>query len=189
VQREGSDIEMKIFSHGSIVNFQPSAREMFPHDLERLLRHFIADTDSVLVGTIDLEVSEIRVYGRTKSVQFNEPLDRVTFIYAFLDKPDLHIVQHTIEELTISHEAMFDILDRGEQSIPYRVLYVTFAAEEQEKEVTYFFADEDMVQEPLAYVAEFWQQVIEVGRDVDFHRTGCAANVWNYLPVRNDVHE
>jgi hypothetical protein len=172
---------MKIFSHGCIVNFQPSAREMFPHDLERLICHFLSDTDSVLVGTIDLEVSEIRVYGRAKSVQFNEPLDRVTFAYTFLDKPDLHVTQHAMRELVISHEAMFAILDRGEQPIPYRVLYVTFAEEEGGKEVTYFFAGEHTLEEPLAYVAEFWQQVTEVGRDVDFRLSGCAANKWDYL--------
>jgi hypothetical protein len=172
---------MKIFSHGSIVNFQPSAREMFPHDLEGLIYHFISDTDSVLVGTIDLEISEIRVYGRAKSVQFNEPMDRVTFAYAFLDKPDLQVTQHALQELVISHEAVFDILDGGEQPILYRVLYVTFAEEEGEKEVTYFFAGEHTVEEPLAYVAEFWQQVTEVGRDVDFRLTGCAANKWDYL--------
>jgi hypothetical protein len=180
---------MKIFSHGSIVNFQSSAREMFPHDLERLIYHFISDTDSVLVGTIDLEIGEIRVYGRAKSVQFNEPLDCVTFAYTFLDKPDLQVVQHAMKELMISHEAMFAILDKGKQPILYRVLYVTFAEEEGEKEVTYFFADEHMVQEPLAHVAEFWQQVTEVGRDVDFRLSGCAAHAWNYLPGRNDVHE
>jgi hypothetical protein len=75
--------------------------------------------------------------------------------------------------LLLSQEACFDILDDQKGRLRYRVIYLTFI-EHEGGETTYFIADGQGVSNPLACVAEFWQQVYEVGRDVDFNLSGCS---------------
>jgi hypothetical protein len=165
---------MKAFSHGCNVNFHETVREMYAHTLERVLQDFLNENSSVLFGTIDLEKTELRVYGTCQSASVNEKENRCSFSYVTPDG-EQGTAEHPFEELLISHEAMFDIIDDTFGQVTAHVLYITFDRSSAGDELTYFFARRDGVTEPLACVAEFWPLVKELGRDVDFNMTGCTA--------------
>ncbi|MBA4601369.1 hypothetical protein [Thermoactinomyces mirandus] len=170
---------MKVFAHGCNINFQESVREMFVPDLKRLFEKALAESDQLLFGKIDLEKQEIIVYGRLKEIVFSEGKNDFVFTYQLQNCPENKEERQKLEELYLSHEACFDIVDEKRGTIPYRVLYVTFMNENSGDETTYFVADERGGSQPLACVAEFWQQVYELGRDIDFEMFGCTAHDLN----------
>lgn len=177
---EGAII-MKVFPHGSNVNFQTSTREMFDSHLEQLLQRYI-EGKKILFGTIDVNNDELRIYGYSTSVKINDETAECQFSYTVYEAPN-QIEQITIafDQLLISHEARFDIVEDDDHTVSYKVIYVTFEHPETSEETTYFFADEQGVSQPLACVVEFWNQVSEVGRDVDLEATGCTANEFSRL--------
>ncbi|TCS94942.1 hypothetical protein [Hazenella coriacea] len=172
---------MKVFPHGSNVNFQTSTREMFDSHLEQLLQRYM-EGKQILFGTIDVNNDELRIYGTATSVRINNENKECEFQYQLND--DSHQsgqISVSFDELLISHEASFDLLDEDHGTVPYKVIYVTFENPETGEETTYFFADEKGVSQPLSCVVEFWSQVSEVGRDVNFELTGCTANEFSRL--------
>lgn len=162
---------MKTFSHGSNVNFHESTQEMTPDRLERIFHRWLEETNGLTMGTIHLEKEELRQYGRAIAVSLDGEQITITFIP--IDETEQQTIHHSLEDLAISHEAVFNIVDEAKGEVRCRVLYLTFDAIDDE--LTYYFVDET-ASEPLACVAEFWQQVSEVGRDVDFTLSGCSAN-------------
>lgn len=172
---------MRVFTHGSMVNFQASAREMYASDLHRLLQKRIQQNSSILFGTIDLNHEELKIYGTLIQSEISEENNRCAFTFSLIDQDQEETVKHTYEELLISHEACFDIMDDHKGQVEYNVLYVSFLDEKTGEETTYFFADEHSVTHPLACVAQFWEQVHEVGRNTDFNLTGCIAHEVSFL--------
>lgn len=170
---------MKVFAHGCNINFQESVREMFVPDLKRLFDKAFAEHEHLLFGKIDLEKEEIVVYGHLKEIVFSEQNNDCLFTYQLKDNPDQGEERQKLEELYLSHEACFDIVDEKRGATPYGVFYVTFVNEDSGDETTYFIADEQGASEPLACVAEFWQQVHELGRNIDFEMFGCTAHDLN----------
>jgi hypothetical protein len=165
--------DMKVFTHGSNINFQCSAREITGSELERLIHEYQKEHPALLFGKIDLNQSEIYVYGTLKQAEINEDDDRCCFRYRSEQGDGME--KHSFDQLLLSQEAHFDIIDEKKGRVFYRVLYITFMEEDTGKETSYFLADADGVSQPLACVAEFWQQVVEVGRDVDFTLSGCSS--------------
>lgn len=163
---------MKVFTHGSSFNFQESAREMFITDLDQLIHSYQEDTKKIMLGTINLGKGEVHFFGHLQAVYFDEENGTCELHFNMMTGEERR-VSYSLKALTISHDAVFEVFEEGDQKVTYQVLYVTFQKEEDETETTYFLAKEDVVKEPLAYVAEFWQQVSEVGRDVDFTVAGC----------------
>ncbi|MBA4541715.1 MULTISPECIES: hypothetical protein [Thermoactinomyces] len=163
---------MKVFTHGSNINFACSAREMTGSELERLIHEYQQEYRELLFGKIDLEQSEIYVYGTLEEAVINEDGDRCRFRYRSEQGEGME--EHPFDQLLLSQEAHFDIIDEKKGRTGYRVLYVTFLEDGEDRETSYFFADANGVSQPLACVAEFWQQVIDIGRDVDFTMTGCS---------------
>ncbi|MFC7441346.1 hypothetical protein [Laceyella putida] len=164
---------MKSFTHGMLFNFQEAAREMFARDITRKVGDYLAEHPQSLFGTIDLGSGSIYVYGHLRQASFDEEADRCEFAYHSIEG-DRGTETLSYEELLISHEAGFDIVEDEGAPCYYDVLYVTFMDEATGKETTYFIADEQRVAQPLAYVGEYWQRVSEVGRDVDFQMSGCS---------------
>jgi len=167
---------MKVFTHGSNVNFQESAREMVPADLADVLKRYLSESNALLFGTIDLGQEELRQYGYVRAIHIDEAQFRCIFL-PFESKEEREIT-YAMDELLISHEAHFDVVDQKSGQLRYQVAYVTFEPDDvdQNNEITYFFADAERVENPLMYIATFWEQVHEVGRDTDFAMTGCRAH-------------
>lgn len=165
---------MKIFTHGSMVDFQPSAREMFLPDLENLMLQMIREHDSILFGTIDLTKEEITLFGHIKDVKIDKEEGNFAIQFLSVEDHESDWIAYASEDLMISHEAIFTILDENDKEVKYRVLYVTFL-EENGEETTYYMAPEQKVTHPLACVVEFWKKVRDVGRDIDFTESGCTA--------------
>lgn len=167
---------MKVFAHGSNVNFQESAREMVPADLADVLKRYLKESKALLLGTIDLTQAELRQYGYVQSIQMDEEQFHCRFL-PFESQEEKEIT-YAMDELLISHEAHFDVVDPKSGKLRYQVAYVTFESDDadQNNEMTYFFADAERVENPLMYIATFWEQVHEVGRDTDFAMTGCRAH-------------
>jgi hypothetical protein len=169
---------MKVFPHGYVVNFQESAREMYPKDLDAKLKIAISQCENLMVGTISIPKQELHVFGTAESFDVLEEQDLVHIRFRRQDG-ETEEREHPLSALIISHEARFDIQDPAKGTVPYTVLYVTFVdGEDTDEEITYFFTNPEAVTHPLDCVAEFWMQVHEVGRDVDFDEVGCAANLW-----------
>lgn len=164
---------MKVFTHGSNVNFQVSAREMVPSDLQNVFTRYMQKTDALLLGTIDLNRQELHQYGYVRTIQIDD--DRFQCTFTPFETQEVQQVTYETETLQISHEACFDVLDPKNGKLCYQVAYVTFE-NEQGDEKTYFLADAKPVENPLMYIAAFWEQVHEVGRDTDFSMTGCMAH-------------
>ncbi|WP_124727984.1 hypothetical protein [Staphylospora marina] len=180
---------MKVFAHGCLINFDRSAREMTPSDLDRLLQGFIGEHSRTWLGTIDLDKSELRLYGDLQSVRIDEGENRCEFVFlpAEGEREERRIV-HPADHLAISHEAVFDIEDPRRDRVTVRVVYITVSEPGALEETTYFLADPDACSDILSCVAEFWSLVHEVGRDVDFRVTGCMANDLSFLR-KNRCHE
>jgi hypothetical protein len=173
---EKEPLNMKVFTHGSVVNFDRAAREMRPADLDRLLKRFREEHERILLGSINLTEGKIYLYGHLKSIQIDDSANRCEFVFTPMEgQPREERILHTVDELEISHDACFDIEDDEQGVVQVQVAYVTFAEPETANEITYFLVDPDSCSDALACVAEFWGQVHEVGRDVDFRVTGCSA--------------
>jgi hypothetical protein len=163
---------MKVFSHGSNVNFQTSTREMFFPDLERLLQDKIQSADLFVLGMIHPTNEQLEVYGRLTKVSFT---DSVNFfvIEGEEEKPILL----DADQLLISQEAIFTIEDEKKGQVDVEVFYLTYKQDDY-TEVVYFAIDESSVTHPMACVVQLFEQVKDVGQDVDFSLTGCTANEW-----------
>ncbi len=164
-----------VFTHGSVVNFQESAREMFPEDLAYLFDTYLSDTDALLFGTIHLERQELHQFGYVQSLHIDPDRQLFRCLYTPMESSETKEIVRSLTELQISHEAHFDVIDQSQGKLRYQVAYVTFEDDDGE-EITYFLADGKRVENPLMYVAAFWEHVSEVGRDVDFSMTGCQAH-------------
>lgn len=162
-----------VFTHGSNVNFQESAREMFPEDLENLLNTYLARTDSLIVGTINTEKQELHQYGNVQAFTIDQ--DQFRCVFTPFQSPESMEISQSLENLLITHEAHFDVIDDQQGQVHVQVAYVTFDQIES-GETTYFFADGQSIENPLPYVAAFWEKVSHVGRDIDFSLTGCKAH-------------
>lgn len=172
---------MRVFTHGSNVNFQTSAREMYASDLHRLLQRRLQESTSLLLGTLDLNRQELKIYGTLVQAEISEEKNQCSFTFSLMNQEGEQTIEHSYEELLISHEARFDIIDDQKGNVEYGVLYISFLNEQTGEETTYFFADEKEVSNPLACVVQFWEKVHEVGRDIDFNLTGCIAHKVDFL--------
>jgi hypothetical protein len=157
------------FAHGSNVNFQTSTREMFFSDLTTLLQQKKEQSRRFVVGLLRAEKEQIAVYGALKSFVLNEDVH----IFEIEDEDELRFDR---EQFLLSQEAIFTIEDERNGQIDVTVTYLTY--EEADGEIVVFLIDEAAVTHPLACVVQFYGQVKEVGRDVDFHVIGCTANQW-----------
>ena len=72
---------MRVFSHGSNVNFHQSTKEMFAPDLNRIIQSFKESTESLLFGSIDVTNEALYVFGRLQKIEIDESAD---FIFLFL---------------------------------------------------------------------------------------------------------
>jgi hypothetical protein len=162
-------MRMTVFSHGSNVNFQTSTREMFFPDLEELIQQKMQDSSSFVVGMLKPDKEQIAVFGQLQAVSLQ------TDVHTFELVEDEAIV-YDQNTFLISQEAVFTIDDERAGQVEYRVLYFTY--EVDGAETVLFFMDESAVTHPLACVVQFYEQVKDVGRDVDFSLVGCTANQW-----------
>jgi hypothetical protein len=165
---------LKVFTHGSVLNFQESAREMFLIDFQGMLKRYQQESDKVLFGTIDLGKEEICVMGHVQEALLNEENAACYFRFNRADGDEETLLKD-VHSLHLTHDAIFDIVDDEKGTVRYQALFMTFLAEEEE---TYFFAAEEKVKESLAYVIDFWQRVNEVGRDANFSVVGCRAKAF-----------
>ncbi len=153
----------KVFAHGNVVNFGESVREMTVNELLVKLNRKIEENGSTLMGIINLDLQELRIYGQIKKALFDEKTGRIVFQFNSADYEMEE--ERLLDDLYLSHEIHFDIQDRVRGLTRYDVLYITFYDEQDE--TTFFFADESRVSQPLDCVVEFWKQGWELGRDVD----------------------
>jgi hypothetical protein len=160
---------MKVFSHGSNVNFQTSTREMFFSDLEVLIQQKKEKSKQLVMGMLKPEQEQLAVYGVLSKIALQEDIHR----FEIEEEDPVELDQ---EKFLISQETIFTIEDEREGKIDYQILYLTY--EEDEGELVLFFIDESTVTHPLACVVQFYPHVKEVGRDVDFSLIGCTANQW-----------
>lgn len=162
---------MKVFTHGSNLNFQTSAREVYATDLHTLLQPYQPTKRSILLGSISLEKEEIYLHGHVLQMTI-QPENEWCVYYRLNETEEERQLRQPVEQIVLTQEAKFDIIEQ-EQSHTYQVFYLTFTKEEEE--ITYFLAPAEGVTEPLAYVAEFYRHTAEVGRDIDFAISGCHA--------------
>lgn len=153
----------KVFAHGNLVNFGESVREMTVNELLNKLNRKIEESESLLMGIINLDLQELRIYGHIKQAYFDEKTGRIVFQFISADHNMKE--ERLLDDLFLSHEIHFDIQDRVHGLTRYDVLYITFYDEQDE--TTFFFADETRVSQPLDCIVEFWKQGWELGRDVD----------------------
>ncbi|MCH5583614.1 hypothetical protein MK805_01335 [Shimazuella sp. AN120528] len=159
---------MKVFSHGSNVNFQISAREMFFTDLESLLKRKKEQSGRFVMGLLKPDKEQLVVYGLLTRYNLND----TEHTFELEDET----IKWPQDQFLLSQEAVFTIEDERQGQVDYDILYLTY--EDSEGESVLFFIDENNVTHPLACVVQFYEQVKEVGRDVDFSLTGCSANEW-----------
>lgn len=152
---------MKIWPHGSNINFQVSAREMTFTDFERVMHPFL-ESESVIWGRMKPDKEEIWIYGPATNIEFNTVEHQ---LHTQIGEP----LTLDLSELMISHEAIFDVIDDEKGKVTCSVLYLTI--EENTEEAVYFFVDKNQVTHPLACVVEFWPHVEEIGREMDL--SGC----------------
>lgn len=163
---------MRVFSHGSNVNFQSSSREMFFPDLEKLLNHKLQTAKQLIFGIINPNEEQIMVLGSLAQITLTE--DR----HSFEMKEEKVELDH--EQFFLSQEAIFTIQDEQRGQLDVDVLYLTY--NQGTGEQIYFFIDEETTTYPLSCVVQFYPQVKDVGRDVDFSLSGCTASQWKPLP-------
>lgn len=159
---------MKVFSHGSNVNFQTSAREMFFSDLETLFEQKKEHSKKFVMGLLKPDKEQLVIYGLLTRCN----LDNTIHKFELEDE----VIQWQQDDFLLSQEAAFTIEDERQGKVDYEILYLTY--EDEEGESVLFFMDESAVTHPLACVVQFYEQVKDVGRDVDFSLTGCSANEW-----------
>jgi hypothetical protein len=159
---------VKVFSHGCNVNFQTSAREMFFSDLETLLQRKKDQSQQLVMGILKPDKEQLAVYGLLIRCNLNDVIHKFEL--------ENEMIEWNQDHFLLSQEAAFTIEDDRKGQVGYDVLYLTY--EDREGESVLFFIDEDAVTHPLACVVQFYEQVKDVGRDVDFSLTGCSANEW-----------
>ncbi|MFC4076901.1 hypothetical protein [Salinithrix halophila] len=164
---------MRVFPHGNVVNFEASVREMTAPELERLITDVLAVRPPVLTGILDMKKEAVYLYGTAESFRADEE-NGVVIVTARTAEGETHRETYPFDDLIISHEMHFDVVEGEEgEAFRYPVYYVTFGAGEKE-EITLFFAGRDRVSEPLHYVVEYWSQAGESGRDAQFHPGSCS---------------
>lgn len=167
---------MRIFPHGNLVNFQTSVREMTAPELEKLLARLLKK-EAIITGCLQMEQSELVMYGQARAIHLNELADQVT-LTTQTDDGATHSFTCAFSDLLVSHEMHFDIVEPDEKTVRCTVYYLTFigdsAAPSAEK--TWFFTDGETVAQPLDCVVEFWRQGGEAGRDADFCMSGCGVS-------------
>jgi hypothetical protein len=164
---------MKVFTHGSNLNFQTSAREVYATDLHTLLQPYQPSEGAILFGSISLEKEVIYLHGFVQQITIH-PEGEWRVHYQLNEKDEERQLVQPVEQIVLTQEAKFDIIEQ-EKPHTYQVFYLTFQENEDEEEITYFLAPDEGVTEPLAYVAEFYRHTAEVGRDIDFAVSGCHA--------------
>lgn len=162
---------MKVFTHGSNLNFQTSAREVYATDLHTLLQPYRPTDESILLGSISLEKEEIFLHGHIQSMTV-QPEGDWRVHYRLVETDEERQLVLPVEQIVLTQEAKFEVIEQ-ENPLVYQVFYLTFS--KGEEEITYFLAPGERVVEPLAYVAEFYRHTAEVGRDIDFAISGCHA--------------
>lgn len=171
---------MKTFGYGSNLNGHISTIEMTATSFVPRVETYLQSSSEVLFGKLDFDQSEIYTYGLLKSFEIREEQDQVNFTFETLQDQTTQHLTENYQDLYLTHEAVFDLLfpieAETDQEVEYKVLFFTWVDFKSGEETTYFIASNDIVPEPLACVAEFWPLVSEVGRDVDFQKTGCHAN-------------
>lgn len=171
---------MKTFGHGSNLNGHVSTIEMTATSFAPRVEAYLQSYKEVLFGKLDFDQSEIYTYGLLKSFEIHEEQDRVNFMFETMQDQQAQHVTENYQDLYLTQEAVFDLLFPNEaeadQEVEYKVLFFTWVDFHSGHEKIYFIAPNNVVPEPLACVVEFWPLVREVGRDVDFQKTGCHAN-------------
>lgn len=171
---------MKTFGHGSNLNGHISTIEMTATSFVPRVEAYLESSSGALFGKLDFDQSEIYTYGLLKSFEIQEKQDRVNFIFETLQDQKMELLTENYQDLYLTHEGVFDLLfpneEEEDQEVEYKVLFFTWVNFKSGEEITYFIAPNNYVPEPLACVAEFWPLVSEIGRDVDFQKTGCHAN-------------
>ncbi|SDY29447.1 hypothetical protein [Thermoactinomyces sp. DSM 45892] len=171
---------MKTFGYGSNLNGHMSTLEMVADTFIPRVNTYLEMYDEVLIGKLDFDQNKIYQYGLLKSFAINEEEDHVQFSFETLHEKSLQLLTENYQDLYLTHEGVFDLLftmdDHKDQQVEYKVLFLTWVDFHSGEEKTYFIAPNHIVPEPLACVAEFWPLVSEIGRDVDFQKTGCHAN-------------
>ncbi|MBD1371019.1 hypothetical protein IC620_01420 [Hazenella sp. IB182357] len=167
---------MKVFPHACKINIHRSVREMTADKLQALLNRLLSEQQMTLFGSLDIDKEELRIYGYMQTADINEETDQALFEFITLEDQTRMDIKESFDQLRISHEAHFDIIDEKYGALSYGVHYLTFENKQDEGETTYFLAETDGVSEPLACVAEFWPKVMELGRDTDFG-TGCTSSI------------
>ncbi|PTM59706.1 hypothetical protein [Desmospora activa] len=164
---------MRIFPHGNVVNFQSSVREMTAPELETLIKRAM-EQGSMITGCLNLEQSELVVYGQAIAIQLDEQSDQV-ILTTQTDDGTRHSIETVFSDLSISHEMHFDIEESEGKTLRYTVYYLTFTGDSAatSTEKTWFFANSETIAQPLDCVVEFWRQGGEAGRDADFSTSGC----------------
>lgn len=168
---------MKVYTHGSHINFQQSAREIQLKDMVGILHPYLSQEAGCLFGNIMLENEEIYLFGELDEMSVDLQSEKWNISYRQADTEQITYIQYPFERFVLSQEAVFDVIE-GEQQVSYSVLFLTFT-DEFAKEKNFFLAPQGVVSEPLAYVAEFWSVSSEVGRDMDFAISGCSASDLN----------
>lgn len=158
---------VKVFSHGSNVNFQTSAREMFFSDLETLFEQKKEHSKQFVMGLLKPDKEQLLIYGLLTRCNLDDSIHKFEL--------EDEVIQWQPDDFLLSQEAAFTIEDERQGKVDYEILYLTY---EEEGESVLFFMDESAVTHPLACVVQFYEQVKDVGRDVDFSLTGCSANEW-----------
>ncbi|WP_044642241.1 hypothetical protein [Risungbinella massiliensis] len=177
---------MRILTHGSNINFHCSSKEMDFTKLHAFLESKIDETVHLSIGILQPEKERLEVLGDLRELHINELKEEFIFQVSYLDGEDVQRSErifHATEDFIISHEAIFDIHDEKNGTVSYAIQYLTFWGENGE-EITYFLVDMLSVEHPLACVVQFWDKVKDVGRDVDFTITGCAANEYQEVLKR-----
>lgn len=168
---------MRILTHATNINFHCSAKEMNFALLQALLQKRLEQNEYLSLGIIHDSQEKMQLLGTIDDIQIDEDKDEFHLTVSYLDDHEnthSETIYHTTEEFQISHEAIFDIHDEKRGTISYCIIYLTFWSESGE--VTYFLANLEEVDHPLSCVVQFWEQVKDVGNDVDFELTGCTAN-------------
>lgn len=161
---------MKVFSHGSNVNFQISTREMLSSELERLVHNKINQNQQLVLGVLYPNKEQLEVFGHLIKCSFMDQF------HSFEIEEEEDTIQPNADQFIISQEAIFTIEDERKGQVEVEVLYFTY--EQNDEEMVYFCIDELAATHPMACVVQFYEQVKNVGRDVDFSLTGCSVNEW-----------
>ncbi|MCS1350195.1 hypothetical protein [Mechercharimyces sp. CAU 1602] len=164
---------MNIFPHAYVVNFDAVVREMDITKFEQLVTEYLGNYTSVLVGTIDLEEQELFVLGEAKKLELDSEAGMAKLHFDM--EEGARTWEEPLSSLVKSHDASFDIKEPEQGLMRVKVIYLTF--DNGERESTWFFVDQDHLQNPLDYVVEFWRHVHHFGDDFD-SGSCCSTNMF-----------